>query len=268
MTIISGSVVLALTEVFSANSPIIGSDNVLALGNTAADSEQDDYPVSNLCNPATNLLWKSDSTATQYVTISHGDMRPIDYLAIHGHNLGSTGCVVSIEGDEDGQWVELVPEIRLADDAPKIFRFDKAERVALRFKIQPTSVKPEIAVMQAGELLVLPRPVYVGHTPLNFGLASQVTNGKSESGHFLGRIVLRRSYSTVLALEHIPKKFYRERMAAFVERSCEYPFFLAWRPGEYGHEVGYAWSTNDARPVNSQPEGFMSIELSVGGLIR
>jgi hypothetical protein len=70
----------------------------------------------------------------------------------------------------------------------------------------------------------------VAHTPIKYGRRTNVTNGMSESGNFLGRIVLGQMVETEVSLQNITPGWYRSYMDPFIEASRETPFFFAWRP--------------------------------------
>jgi hypothetical protein len=102
----------------------IGYDNIVSIGNITADSAAIGYPVTNLANPATNLRWKSDSTAVQYITISDIGSAPVDYISIAAHNLGSTRCAIDIEVKESGSstWLSILNFPYYPDDDRPILR--------------------------------------------------------------------------------------------------------------------------------------------------
>lgn len=175
-----------------ANSPIIGYDNVVANGTVSADSQNSTFPAVLLASQSTNERWESLLTTEQYVTITLPDIRRMDYLAIAQHNLGTVQAALSVEvlvetAESLFEYQEAVSPRILADDSPTIFRFDKQDLSGLRLKIDNCTAVPQIAVMYAGELLLLPRHIYVGHTPMKYGKQSKITNSRSESGQFLGR---------------------------------------------------------------------------------
>lgn len=272
MIVVSPSLVLEKSGALGANNPLIGYEQLATLSNISATSADANNPVTNLCNPATNLLWVSASTTTQYITVMHDRIDPIDYVGVAEHNWGSTNCIISIEGfaerDEDDLpiWFELVARV-LQDDAPAIFRFTPQSLIGVRVKLVPNGVAPQAANLRVGKLLVLPRPIYVGHSPITLTRQRSASNGRSERGKFLGRIITQESVSTSAALQHLPKGWYRETFQPFVEAVGNDAFFWAWRPQEFPNEVGYCWLTSDPVPVNSNPEGFLEVELSLGGVV-
>lgn len=273
MIVISSSLVLSQTGAEGANNPVIGWEQLATIYNTTADSATGDNPATNVCNPATDQVWLSGSTSTQYLTVIHNRVDPIDYIGIAQHNLGSAGITVSIEGyselDESDQpdWFELVEPALLATDQPAIFRFQSQSLIGVRIKMVPDGTAPTIAVVYVGKLLILPRPIYAGHTPITLGRSADTTSITSENGKFLGRVTRRRSVASAMQLVHLPKGWYRAYMKPFTDNAEENPFFVAWRPQEFPSEVGYCWLTDAPRPANAQPEGFMQVELSYSGIV-
>lgn len=84
----------------NANNPIIGYRNQVTAGNVTATSSNADFPVSNVANPSTALLWKSTPlpVADQYLTVILDSPDDVDYLAVAAHNFGSGLMTVSVEG--------------------------------------------------------------------------------------------------------------------------------------------------------------------------
>jgi len=270
MIVVSPSVVLASGGGVNANNPVVGWRNLVSTGNIAASGAADGYPALNLANPSTAQAqsWRGSNTAGQYLTVTVGTDEFIDYLAVARHNFGSGAIVVSVEGMavEDGSWVELAAEMLPADDSPLLFRFVPQALFQIRLRLQPSAVIPRAAVLYVGKLLVLQRRIYVGHTPIPYGRESRVTTGVSESGNFLGRIVLGESLETSVDLQNMTPAWYRAEMDPFIAASKEAPFFFAWRPDSYPRETGYAWMTNNPKPSNQRSNGMMQISLSMGGI--
>jgi hypothetical protein len=128
-------------------------------------------------------------------------------------------------------------------------------------------VTPYLAVLYAGELLLLQRRIYVGHTPIKFGRRLNLANHRSIDGNFLGRIVLSEKTETSIALKNLTSTWYRNYMEPFLLAAQEIPFFFAWRPGTYPTEVGYVWLTGDPVPVNQLSNGMMQVSFDVEGVV-
>lgn len=273
--LILSPVLVASPPAGSPNAPLVGYRNIVTVETIAADYEADGYPATNLANPSTAIKWvgagwedDSPPLTEQYVTVTPGSLDPIDYLAVARHNFGSGGMAVSVEVDEGDSvgFVAVTDPLIPADDAPLLFRFEAGSYVAVRLKIEAGSEAPEAAVLYVGLLLALERNIYVGHVPLPYGRATRVTNGRSESGNFLGRIVTGEHRESGVSIANLTPGWYRTHMDPFIAAAQETPFFFAWRPADYPLEVGYAVMTNEPRPANSRSNGMMAIDLQFSGV--
>src|SRR5262245_31516281 len=98
----------------NGNNPLIGYQNVVPEGSIVASSETAANPATFLGTPFTYQKW----TGTAPCTI---DFFPdlgadADYLAVAGHNWGTTQSPITIYGattidpDYGPQWEELIPQ--------------------------------------------------------------------------------------------------------------------------------------------------------------
>lgn len=251
----------------NANSPIIAYHNVVTTANIAATTANASYPASNLANPATHLQWKGTSTgADEYVTVTLDGVTEVDYVGIARHNLGTKGELVTIQTDTGGVWSDQV-SFTPADDGPIIACFPKAAYAGVRIKIAAGSPVPEIAAVYVGAMLRLQRRIYVGHTPINYGVRNTVVVGRAEAGHYLGRVITGQHTETSVDLKNLTPGWYRAYMQPFVEAARTAPFFFAWRPVAYPLEVGYTWLTSDPMPKNQLPNGMMQVQLDISGIV-
>lgn len=262
--------------IIDGDNPIIGYDNLAIAGAVSTDTEAAGFPASNLVNPSTNLRWEGEigsPAEDEHITVvtATDDNQDVDYIAVARHNFGSAQIPVSVEYlDQDASppaWTELIASVLLPNDGPALFRFPALPYAAIRLRLQPGTAAPTAAVVYAGKLLVLQRHIYVGHTPMPYGRMTKVTNGRSEAGHFLGRIVLNQATATDIKLQNLTPAWYRAYMEPFIAAAVENPFFFAWRPQSYPREVGFGWLTSDPKPVNALPNGMMSIEMEVSGVV-
>lgn len=271
MIVISPSIVLQLANA-NPNYPIIGYRNFVAANAIAADSSQTFYPASNLANPATDPTqsWKSNSLAAQKIDFTISEIDTINYLGIARHNLGSGSIQISIEHhnvNSPGNFVELIPDTFLSNDDVAIFRFADIGTDKIRINLDPQgTVKPTIAVVFIGKLLVMERGIYVGHTPITLGRRHEINSGRNGRGDFLGRIVTSKSRSTVASVKNLTPSWVRSEFAPFMDGAVESPFFFAWRPQAYPNEVGYCWLSDDPRPSNSLPNGMMQVDIPIEGI--
>ncbi len=277
--VISSSLVLTEVDsgggVINANNPIIGYENLLSVAEITTTTAATDYPATNMENVSTYLRWQgvvSSPTQDEYVTITFDEDQSIDYIGLAKHNFFTAQIPVSIEildtSVSPNTWTEVIADSIPSSDGPLIFRFTEQVVSSIRIRMQPGSAAPYIGVLYVGKLLVLQRRIYVGHTPIVYGVTTKATNGMSESGNFLGRIVLNRMTSTKINMANLTPSWYRTYLDPFVVNSQENPFFFAWRPSDYPTEVGFAWVTNDPQPKNQLPNGMMDISFDLNGIFE
>ena len=273
--LILSPVLVASPPAGSPNAPLVGWRNIVTVTNIAADFEAMGYPATNLANPSTAIKWvgagwedDSPPLTEQYVTVTTGTLDPIDYLAVARHNFGSGGMAVSVEVDEGDSvgFVAVTDPVVPADDSPLLFRFEVGPYVAVRLKIEAGSEAPEAAVVYVGLLLALQRNIYVGHRVLPYNMVTRVTNGRSESGQFLGRIVTGQYVESGLDLQNITPAFYRTHMVPWLRAAVESPWFFAWRPGDHPTEVGFCSSTSEPNMTNSRSNGMVAVSVSMTGV--
>jgi hypothetical protein len=275
--VISSSYVIADSVsgggVITGDNPVIGWRTLIQAGGLQSTTAAPGFPVSNLGNPATHLRWEgvvSTPAQDEIITLNVSSVDEVDYVGIARHNFGSAQIPVSLERlDETADpdvWVELIAPVLLPNDGPAIFRFAPQGAANLRIRLQPGLAAPTAAVVYAGKLLVLQRRLYVGHTPIVDGRVTQVVNGRSESGAFLGRIITGQMTQTGIELQNLTPAWFRAHMRPFLADAQERPFFFAWRPGSYPREVGYCWLTNDPQPSNQRANGMMQVSLKLAGV--
>lgn len=260
--------ILFANENLKSNRPVICYGNLVTFDNVSATSENASYPVTNLTNPSLNSRWESASADEQYVTSTFSDTTEIDYVAIAGHDFPTSEAEISIEVEISSVWTEVFPATTLSDYGPVIFRFDPVECDGVRIKIGATVYTPTISVFYAGLILDLERNIYVGHTPINYGLESDLVTGMSENGQFIGRITVGERYQTNVNMNNITPGFYRTYIEPFFVDAVEQPFFFAWRPLKYPNEIAYCWFQANGQMVNELANGMISVSFPVQGIVN
>lgn len=267
---ISDDVVLSAADVASginANNPRIGWHNLVTAANVSAETEDPDFPATNLANPLTYLKWKADaSTSESVVSVTLSPADTVNYFAIARHNLGTIGAEYVFEYFNGSVWTALTTPAVPANDYAIIHQFEDTFASQFRLRIEGTGDAPEISVLHLGRITILQRRIYVGHTPFPFGRDTTVSSGFSEEGQYLGRVVRRRMYQSSVSMNNLTAAWVRSTLDPFIEASADQAWFWAWRPGGYPLEVGYAWCTGDVKVTNSRSNGMMSAEWSFQGL--
>lgn len=246
--------------------PAVGYHNVVRADSIVADTQEANYPASNLANPATHLEWRAEDDSEQYITITTNEVDPIDYVGIARHNLGTAEIVVSVEANIESIWTEIVEETMLPDDTPAVLRFAAESYSQVRIRLQTGSDAARIAVVYCGKLLDLERKVYVGHTPLPYARKISMSSNRSVSGNFLGRIILGEGRESTVPFSLFTPEWCRENLDPFLEAAEEIPFFFAWRPGTYPREVGFCDLMDDPMPSPAGPSNLIAFDLKLNGV--
>ncbi len=270
MAVISPNLVLG-AEVAS-NNPVIGIDSRVTAASLEATTSAPGRPVTNLANASTAEHWAAANRRWQFLTCTLMSGEEIDYVGLARHNFASAGIAVTVQGyaetGDNGEpdWRTIAGPVIPASDGALLIRFQPFAYEGIRVRLSPGSSPARCAVLHAGPALVLERRIYVGHTPMPYGRVTRTTDNVSENGQFLGRIVRHETLETGFTMENITPAFYRDHLDAFIAEAVRRPFFFAWRPGDYAHEVGYAWFAKTPRPVNQRPNGMMQVQFSLKGI--
>lgn len=253
-------------DYINANNPRIGYHNLVQYGGVTADSEETNYPASNIANDSTAEYWESESNATQYVNFQMANSN-WDYLAIAGHNLEGSVYQWQSRADPGDAWTDVTDERIPGDNSAIIDLVTTNLHPYVRLKLIPASgVFPKIAVVYIGRILTLQRRVYVGHTPVVYGRRTSVISGMSENGQYLGRVVKRRMLQTSISQQDVTPSYYRSYIDPFVQHAITRPFFVAWRPAQYPEEVGFCWSTSDIVMENQRSNGMIKFDIQMRAL--
>lgn len=256
-------------DVVDDDYPLIGYDQIITEANIAADSSDPDYPVTRLANRQTHKYWQSLSQATQYITVTTDGVTPVDYLAVIGHNFAGYSITASWENYISGAWVEIGDPIYPDNGDPIVWQVAPQVMPQFRLKLEVTgSVHPRIAVLQAGQILTMEQRIYSQHVPLPYGFKTNAPNGWSESGNFLGKIVVGETRESTASFKLITPEWFRTNIPAFMESAQTQPFVFVWRPAEYPEEVGYAVLKSDLIPAPADPaqNNLIAFDLHMEGV--
>jgi hypothetical protein len=250
---------------YSADHPIIGYHNILT--GIDADSADTDFPDSNMLNPSTSLKWRSEILTEQ--TLDLGVAGSTNYIGIARHNFSTFGGTVALQGrNGTDPFTDIISAFTPANDGPLIMRYPTATWDELQIVLGASDDPPEAAVIYCGLMTVLQRKLYVGHTPITMGRVTNAVAALSESGEFLGRIVLGQHSATEIALQNLTPDWVRATLDPLLEHALELPFFFAWRPDQYPNETGFCWfppGTSPA-PVNQSHNGMMQVTMPIMGI--
>lgn len=270
--VVPASFTASQASVANADYPIVGWHNLATTSTLTTSQASASFPATNLCNPATNSLWKSGSTADQYITVLFGSEQSVDYFAIARHNFGSGACVVTIQGlptggdpGTPGDWDDIVASSPPSDDTTLLFRFAVTPLIGIRAKLEPDTIEPQAAVVYTGALMVFERGIQPGTTPLSRARERNITSPRSQSGEFLGSIINGERLMSSVTFSKLSAAWYRSTLDPFLEATAGLPFFWGWRPQTYPAEVAFAWMPGDPKPTPDM-SGNIDVTLQLEGL--
>ena len=278
---------------FNGNNPIVGYDSILQPQDIQADEFTPGRPAINMWTPDTSSVWEgitvsgSPSVATtQYITLANSNNRPVDYVGIARHNFGDVGYTYTLQHSVDGGavWDNISTPRIVGNNNAIIEYFDVKTSGLFRIELSKTLAGspaviagPVIAHIKLGRALVLQRRIYVGHEPTIIDKVKTITNG-SDSGQYLGKIIVRSYRSASISQDNNTPAFVREKVVPFlnhcngqvvINNTSPTTFFFSWRPTAYPLEVAYCWAEDISYPENSGSDGLggrMKWSVSCGAI--
>jgi hypothetical protein len=247
-----------LSEPFPLTHARIGYQNILVSTDTPA--------ADPALIPNTFERWLS-GTGNVAVRFQTAAIVGIDFVAIGAHNLGSSGAEVAvwISPTVNGVFTQ-VALINPTNDNAIMVLFDETVTADVKITLGGGTVDREIGYVSAGTALVMPRPIYGGHTPIVLTPETTYQQNTSSGGQFLGRNIIRKGISTNFEWNHLQPDFIRGEFQLFVQSAKTTPFFIAWRPAEYPEDVALVHTVNDIHPENmGGGHRFMMVSFEVNG---
>lgn len=264
--VLSPALVVSPVAGESRINPYLGWRNVVAFDNVTSEHEDADFPITNIANPSTSNRWLSDSSLAQWILVEDLDGES-DYVAFAGHNLGTIGAEITVEGEISSVFSEIFSGVVPADDSPLMIRFPKAAYTSIRVNIGASSSPPFVSVMFAGALIVIPTGISPGYTPISEGFNTELVGGRSASGEYLGYITVGSYRESRTPLKLLPRAFYEDTFREFVKAANNGDaFFFAWSPVLRPEQTGYCSFSGVAQPVISQSDGRYDISLPLVGI--
>ena len=239
----------------SENNPRIGYENVADSSSITVTSEDADHPTINMLTPSTYDYWKASSSAVQNIDWTVGtNPDGVDYIALCGHNFhedDGISVVLKRKATAGAAWTTVHSTGVITDSRPVVIHFNETTNPFIRIELTSTSGEiARVANLMVGRMLVFPRRVYVGHTPIDYSRDATISRAVSENGEYLGHTLRSIKKSTSVDFKNIDEDFYRSDITPFVEHAEQKPFVWCWRPEKYPDEIAYAWTTNDPKMGN------------------
>lgn len=239
--------------------PRIGYENLAS--SVIASSTATGYRANAMLNNYTYERW-SPTAYPATLVFEASEIAEMNYIGIGAHTL--SGFAVKVEISLNGaDYTEVAEFISSTNNAIMVL-FEKTEMKYVRITITGSGTA-EIGVVYFGEVLVMQRSLYGGHTPILLGRETEITPHISDEGEFLGTTVVRRALKSNYNFSNLTASWIRETFDAFIQHARTEPFFIAWKPDTYLNEVVYGWCGADIKPSNMGKRDFMSVSFEVRG---
>lgn len=267
-----------MTVIFESGYSLPGSDeplthariahagNWLEGGTIAATTTDADYFEDAPDGSLTYEKWKPTSSTSNW----DNDFRALgggynaDYCVIGAHNLADTVSTITIQSWTGSTWQDRCPATLIADNSPIFGIFSQSTHERYRVAITGTGI-PEIGVIKFGEAMQMQRAIYGGHTPLDMSRQTVLRSNYSETGESLGRTKQRTYSTTSFGWNNLTSAWIRANWKDFQTAIETEPFFIAWRPDDYG-EVGLCQVDESPVPYNIGAQDLMAVEMQVRAL--
>lgn len=206
------------------------------------------------------------STGAQVAKFQLATSTNVDYVAIAAHNIGThdsgTSITISYATTIGGALTDI-DTLSPATNAAIFLSFDAISVAEIAITTNATTAGMEMGVFQAGEALVMERPIYGGHSPADLSQKTDYQDSMSDTGEFLGRKIKRKGLDASYSWQFLTPAWYRSTFQPFVVHAQTLPFFIQWRPDLYDAPV-YGYSKGDIQPSNmSGGSGLMTVSLNV-----
>jgi len=273
--VVTGSLALGTAAAtLSLEFPRIGYENrcresICTVSTTNAETDAEGESV---LNGLTYDFWQP-TTTTSIIAFTFSEAIDADYCGIAGHTLTETGSQIELEywdASSPAAWVSLGSVLPGDENGNKtiMFLFDEVSSSIFRLTVSGGSTAPVIGAISIGLALKMERKLYGGHTPVTLSKKTVIKPQKSEGGQFLGRSIIREGAGTSIAFKNLTPAFVRASYYPFMESARSYPFFFAWRAGDYPEEIGYCWTSKDISASNSGQAGLMDSSFSVDAIVE
>ncbi len=237
----------------------IGYDNLL----TAASATEAEPALI----PNTFERWL-DASGLMESRFQPGSSVEIDFIGIASHNLGSTLSTIEVATSPtvNGTFTVVgAKKLAIGDDRPLMFLFDAVTVQDIKVTINGGTDR-EVGNVYAGKALVMPRPIYGEHNPIELRAETEFQQNISESGQFLGRNIIRLGLESNYDWKHLTSDFIRDEFMTFVESARTFPFFLKWRPDDFPDDAVFGHTENDIKPENmGGGHRLMTVSFNVRG---
>jgi hypothetical protein len=254
----------------SGKHPIFAWNNLLTASDATLtpSSEITDHLAINAIDGKEYTYWQSAGSGVTTLQVDFATAKDINFVAIHGHNVGTLGGTFGLQRWTGAAWVDVVTAA-LTSSAPRVLTFASVN--GTRFRIYfDTSAAVQAAVLSLGTYMQMERGCWTGMTPPWMGRVTSVKSTKSEAGVLLGRSVKLMGVKFNMDFTYLTIPFVRDYWMPFIINAEDLPFFVLWNPVDYPDDAAFCWledPSKDAQPPRLMAHAHMSASITVNGRV-
>ncbi len=239
-----------------STTPRIAWDSVLRDSSlTSDDSVEADGIPEHAIDWTPWTFWRPIGGGAHAIVADLGGVKTVTGWAIAGHD--ATGIVGMDTWDGSG-WV-LHSEIVSPANGQVIYLTGEAVATTkLRFRFGGISF---LAVLWAGEDMVLPEGIGAGWTDPLMALRATVSPEISRGGIWLGTMVEKWDAQLSLDLKNVEATWARDNWIPFLRRCSTQPFFLHWNTVDWPTSACFCTAAQFGSTAFSQ-NGFVDLNVS------
>ncbi len=263
------SILISTTEVGAGK---IGYKNLFTTTGVTvtASTEAAGYEKENAYDWVGYDWWKPTAVGDSWLRASFVAGQTSDYMAIWGHNIGTSGASVKPQYSTNGgsTWNDAAAAVAPSDDSTLFFSFASVNAADWRVLVNAPTTIPFIGGAQIGDALTLAHNMDVGFSPPSLVPEIELKTARSESGAFIGGSRMSVGIKSSFKLTNLNPAWVRSNWIPFIDHAqIPRPFVLSWDSVTNPTEVVLAWTTKQIQRPSYSSSLQMDISLDFEGTL-
>jgi hypothetical protein len=211
-----------------STTPRIAWESVLEdSANTCPSTTESDGPLPNAFNWLPWSFWRPTGAGPHVITAVLSGAKTVNAWAISGHDASG---LIGMDTWNGSAWVLFSEAVVTDDGSVRYFTGTPVITTKLRFRFATVTF---LAILWAGEDLILPEGFAPGWTDPVLALRADTTPEVSRSGVWLGVSVEQWMAQLSIDISHVDAAWARDEWLPFLRRCSTQPFLLHWHSADW-----------------------------------
>ncbi len=249
----------------------IGYDNKIDAATVTVTSEVTGFEKENAYDNRSNDSWNAGAAGTVYFTVDLGSAVAIDWWGVAFHNLANNSGTIKPQYSTDNFAADTndLDTVQTPSDASVIFRNVTQRTVRyFRFEIVSTGSPSNIGAFYFGSALALQRGLPPGFITPKLARINDVTNYKSEGGHFIGRSVVSEGRKFSIKQKVVTPAWIDSNWEALADSLEIAPFWYVWDQENRPTEAAWCWTDKRPKYPKYTDAYFQDFEIKCMGRVK